>query len=205
MAKEPVISDKTKKENAFHLSGEFLTQTMLVGSAGLWLGFSLVDDIIHFLSSPLVKQEDAVFFVFAIAITFIGAVLPVWLTLYFYVRWKKTSYRKRNLQPPYQRTMRQLARYGVIALPAIALLGCFITVELIIPFSVVPLSTPVCAVLLALIIFGQTKRMNLRYKSLAVVVFVAFVLFISFVDWNFEEVIRTGSLPDRIRDECCRG
>jgi len=165
------------------------TQTAIVGLAVVWLALSLVQESISFSSSPLLSAEDSGFLKFSIPITLLGTVGPLLMAAWLCWKTRQCLDHRGGGNSFYAAARIELEGNAGIALVVFVLwfpilFPAYLFIEDFGAVSVMPLTTPACGILAALI--GQLvfRRMKTESRLTLLSLLICSILALQHLDWN---------------------
>lgn len=167
------------------LSRLSIPQKAFVAITLLWLAFSLARETISFVSSPLLRVDGFILYIFAIPLTFIGTVLP--LLLIIWLCWKISRHLQHNdaRRSIYKAIRAELDGSVGIALFIFVLTSpIYLLIEDFMSFSVLPLTTPGCGVLGAIVGYWVFKSLAVKNRLTLLCLLLCLVLATEYLDWN---------------------
>lgn len=150
---------------------------ILSGAAILWLALTFYASTTVSIASPVLKVDGFGNYAFSIVATFVGIGLPVLLML-------RPIVAENRSQSNGHKQLTGLPSLLGYMIPAIVILAIFYLLELVIPVSVVPYATAICAVLFTAIGWFQLRGIEIALRITALSAGVLLILSMQFWDWN---------------------
>src|SRR5262249_9421860 len=151
-----------------------------IAMSSLWLALTVFWDARTWISSPLIVGSELLCAI-SIAVIFGSIVAPLLIMSYWSRRW---IWPRNN---PYSQESSQLQRFAVRLLVPLFVaggLGFFFLFERLLPCSVLPFSTTICAVLWLIGGNWMIKRSGAQARAALLAMGVLMILSVKFLDWN---------------------
>lgn len=168
------------------LTDEKILAWLSVATAAAAMTLVAMRELNAALTSPLVRMERLIY-AFSIPFTLIGTTVPIiviaWLSLCV------TSRKRRERELSLWRAVRiELDRNSLPAGAALVLWAVFLPIYLLIEdfaaLSVVPLTTPICAILAVPFAWWMFRRLQTAKRLIALGLLLLALLSTEYIDWN---------------------
>jgi hypothetical protein len=167
-----------------------LIQATVIIISAIWVIFSFVSDITIFKDSLYLKELGLEFYAFSIPMTFIEAVLPFVLVIWFHR--KIHTYLKQNPRSisffRYMWNELEKGMDGLLIIFAIPLIVLSILLDMYFSFSVLPLSLPFCGLLWILISYWMLRYLKPEHRIVVLAISLSLILSVKYFDWNSRKV-----------------